>query len=223
MVSRTRPNSSHSQPFMLRPCFSYICSSGRRSSRFLLRNLLLEQLVLYHNSVSIVLSSKSLPSSISATTRDNPSLVPLALPSQPKLPHTFNLSANPIGCFASSGSSLTCSFPAPPRPVWKFSPSMLGRSACSGIAISSFLCVALSPGEPMLAAPPRPVEKAPSPWSPAAPLRTISPSTYLPNVRMVGGVEGSGRGRGREVRSIVCADVSSSYVQCVSCAPYLSL
>lgn len=34
----------------------------------------------------------------------------------------------------------------------------------------------------MLPTPPRPEEKAPSPWGPGVPTRTISPSTYLGQV-----------------------------------------
>lgn len=87
----------------------------------------------------------------------------------------FNLSASPSGCLVPSGPA-RWTFPPPPRPTWKFSFSMLGRRATSGMATSSFRAVAFWWGDPMLAAPPRPVLKAPSPCSPAAPSRTISPS-----------------------------------------------
>lgn len=74
----------------------------------------------------------------------------------------FSLSAKPIGCLGPAGASGLWMFPPPPRPVWKFWSSVLGRRATSGIATSSFRFVAGIPGEPILAAPPRPVLKAPS-------------------------------------------------------------
>ena len=74
----------------------------------------------------------------------------------------FNLSAKPSGCFGALESA-TWTLPSPPRPVWKFSFSMLGRRATSGIAMSSLRWVAATFGDPMLAAPPLPVLKAPSP------------------------------------------------------------
>lgn len=87
----------------------------------------------------------------------------------------FNLSARPTGWTGFSASAL-CTFPSPPRPVWKSWFSVLGRRAASGIAMLSLRLVAAIPGEPMFAAPPRPVEYGPSPWSPTTPSRTISPS-----------------------------------------------
>jgi len=96
----------------------------------------------------------------------------------------FSLSAKPSGCLCVMGSA-TCTFPSPPLPTWKFSFSVLGRRATSGMTTSSFLLVALRPGEPMLAAPPRPLLKAPSPWSPTTPSRTISPSPYLDSCQLI--------------------------------------
>jgi len=63
----------------------------------------------------------------------------------------FNLSARPTGCVLEVAT--WTSFPAPPRPTWWSTRSVLGRRATSGMESVSLRAVAATPGEPILAAP----------------------------------------------------------------------